>query len=134
MVLECNVGKLVIPANLDKSLDQLPTAMYTLLLGIPLDELSRKVPAPSHQPLNRSALAGSSPDTLSDRLADLELGGNKDEVFGTETKDEEVGGFIGAMDLEVLKVTNQQLARLDLELGLFGGLKIIDVSSFDRHV
>jgi len=35
-------------------------------------------------------------------------------------------------DLETLKVVSQELEDLDLELGLFGGLKVVDVSQRER--
>ncbi|CDZ98640.1 Rossmann-like alpha/beta/alpha sandwich fold [Phaffia rhodozyma] len=127
-------GKLVIPTTLEKPIDQLPLSLYTLLLGIPVDELSRKVPAvTSSRPLWPSTGAETGTRTIeemSDRLASLGLEGSKEDVFGTSTKEpaeREVGGFIGGTDLEVLKVTNQELSSLDPELGLFGGLKHLDL-------
>lgn len=124
-------GRLVIPAHMEGSegpaLEHIPLAMYTLLLGIPPDELSRKPPKPTKAPLSPFPGSRSSSSMLAQGMDALSLG--KEDVFGEEQEDEQVGGFIGGRDLEVLKVGGQALTELDLELGLFGGLKALDVRS-----
>lgn len=110
------------------ALEHIPLAMYTLLLGIPPAELSRKPPKPTKAPLSPFPGSRSSSSMLAQDMDALSLG--KEDVFGEEQEDEQVGGFIGGRDLEVLKVGGQALTELDLELGLFGGLKALDVRSF----
>lgn len=115
-------------------LTHLPIALYTLLLGIPPTELSRKPPRSSAPKTASSPFPGSharAPEaSLDDTLSALSLrsdAGAKDDVFGEEVEGEDVGGFIGGRDLEVLKVGGQALEELDLELGLFGGMRALDV-------
>lgn len=59
---------------------------------------------------------------------DGSAGENEEDGFGKREEEEETGGFIASVDLETLKAANQELELLDLELGLFGGLKVLDVS------
>jgi hypothetical protein len=128
------LGRLVLPphipgsANGSAPLTHLPIALYTLLLGIPASELSRKPPAASATKTAASPFpAARALDGALDALS-LAADADEDDVFGERQEEEEaVGGFIGGRDLEVLKVAGQALETLDLELGLFGGMRALDV-------
>lgn len=132
-------GRLVLPPHIPGSADgsapltHLPIALYTLLLGIPAAELSRKPPASSAtksaaSPFPAAARARNGSSSLDDTLDALSLvDADEDDVFGERQEEEAVGGFIGGRDLEVLKVAGQALETLDLELGLFGGMRALDV-------
>lgn len=124
-------GRLVIPTTLTPPLKFLPPSLYTTLLSIPAKELSRKPPRPPAVTAPNFSL--STPDKLAARL-DSALSLQEEEgVFGGKSvrarEEEESEGWIGfGTDLETLKVVAHELEELDLELGLFGGLKVIDVS------
>ncbi|KAL7410899.1 hypothetical protein BDY24DRAFT_397980 [Mrakia frigida] len=122
-------GRLVIPTTLTPPLKFLPPSLYTTLLSIPAKELSRKPPRPPAVTAPNFSL--STPDKLAARL-DSALSLQEEEgVFGGKSvrarEEEESEGWIGfGTDLETLKVVAHELEELDLELGLFGGLKVID--------
>lgn len=123
-------GRLVIPNTLSPPLAFLPPSLYTILLSIPPKELSRK---PARRPtLTQPRFEDlSTPDKLSAKLdSALKLEQQGEGAFGGGDEEEEPTGWMGfGTDLETLKVGGQELEELDLELGLFGGLKVVDVSS-----
>lgn len=122
----------MIPNTLDPPLQHLPPALYTLLLGIPARELSRKPPRPPA--VTGPSFGLNTPDKLAAKMeAMLSLDNDDDgDAFGIggrrKDEDDEDGPWMGATDLETLKVVSQEMDGLDLELGLFGGLKVLDVS------
>lgn len=127
-----SLGRLIIPTTLNPPLKFLPPSLYTILLSIPAKELSRKPPRPPQVTAPNFSL--STPDKLAAKLdSALSLDGQGEDVFGGKRtraeEEEESGGWLGfGTDLETLKVVSQELEELDLELGLFGGLKVVDVS------
>ena len=123
-------GRLVIPNTLDPPLQHLPPALYTLLLGIPAKELQRQPARPPK--VTGPSFELSTPDKLAAKLESMLSLDEDADAFGGKTSrrdDEEDGPWMGATDLETLKVVSQEMDSLDLELALFGGLKVLDVST-----
>jgi hypothetical protein len=108
------IGKLDISSL---SLDRIPADVYTALLGIPSDSLSRPPPPPQPKetglkPLRGGASAGISTD--SDRNA----------VFNQPVRET----WADPEELTSLKGSDNRILELEVEIGAFGGLRTLDVS------
>ena len=107
------VGKLDI-SSLD--LERIPADVYTALLGIPADSLSRPPPPPApKETAIKTRLTGTAPQTESDRNA----------VFNQSTRET----WADPEELTSLKASDNRILELEVEIGAFGGLRSLDVGS-----
>lgn len=116
---------MLIPGKLDLaslSLTHLPPAIYTELLGLPAEELSR--PPPKEMPTQHLG-----PKRV-DALVFEDTEENKHNVFGTPPpkprwrEPEELTSFRAGYNM---------IKEVEVELGLFGGLKTLDVRGLGKR-
>lgn len=98
------------------NLDRIPSEVYSVLLGISAKNLDRPATPPPADP----GIQG-----LTNRFDDLDTR-NRAAVFGKDTKKDDI--WVECEELIVFKAGENKIARLDREIGAFGGLKSIDVS------
>lgn len=96
-------------------LERIPSEVYSVLLGIPSSNLAR--PA--------------TPEVKDDKVSSLtrsfqDLGsGSREEIFRKSTRKEDV--WTECEEVTSLKVSENRIRSLDVEIGAFGGLKVIEV-------
>lgn len=106
-------------------LKQLPHELYTDLLGLPLDELSNP---PPRSPKKDDRVRGPS---MEDSFSRLGFGGDESDedsrslIFNQPRPQSK---WVEPEELTAFKANGNMLKEIDLEVGLFGGLKSLDVS------
>ncbi|WVQ85336.1 hypothetical protein IAT38_007501 [Cryptococcus sp. DSM 104549] len=130
--VEGQVKKAVKSGKLDissLSLDRIPAEVYTKLLGIPTSELSNPPPPPPpvlHAPRpSRPARPSTSPFAVDDDDERTDEG--RELVFGKSTKQEEA--WTEPEELTSFKAGDNKIESVEVELGMFGGLRILDLSN-----
>lgn len=114
-------GKLDI-SQLD--LDRMPVEVYTTLLGIPADQLSRP-PAPERS--EESDVVRGMTTSLSTQLT-LDGGGSRERAFGQAHGQAAKQEWSEPEELTSLRAEGNRIREIELEIGAFGGLKAVDVS------
>ncbi|WVO13174.1 hypothetical protein L204_100786 [Cryptococcus depauperatus] len=122
--VEGQIKKAAKSGKLDLSaleLESLPSKVYTSLLGLGAEELSKPPPLP--QPVAPKPRPSASPFAIDDDLERIE----RDEVFGSVQKKEDT--WSEPEELTTLKAGSNKIVDVDKEIGMFGGLKILDLSN-----
>ncbi|AAW42699.2 hypothetical protein CNC04030 [Cryptococcus deneoformans JEC21] len=119
-------GKLDI-ASLE--LERIPPKVYISLLGLSTTDLSNPPPPPSPPreslAASRSRTAiGTSPFAVDDEI-DVD-NSQQGLAFRTWRKEEDI--WSEPEELTTLRIGNNKLVEIDREIGMFGGLKILDLS------
>ncbi|TYJ57633.1 hypothetical protein B9479_001715 [Cryptococcus floricola] len=107
-------------------LDRIPAKVFTELLGLDPKGLSNPPPPPSPKPTllaPKARPASASPFATED---DFQNDALKDDVFGKPVEKEEVWTEPEA-ELTTFRAGHNQILTLDKEIGMFGGLKILDL-------
>lgn len=121
------------PGKLDLALlelRQLPHELYIDLLGLPVDELSNPPPAPKKDESVRTP-GKPGKGAMEDSFSRLGFGGDESDedsrsiVFNQPRPQ---GKWVEPEELTAFKANGNMLKEIDLEVGLFGGLKNLDVS------
>lgn len=116
-------GKLDI-ASLE--LERIPEKVYISLLGLSATDLSNPLPpqSPSRESMAASGARpaiGASPFAVDEE----EDSSRRDSVSGTWRREEDI--WSEPEELTTLRLGNNKLVEIDREIGMFGGLKILDV-------
>lgn len=98
-------------------LDRVPSEVYTELLGLTTDQLSRPPP---------SAPAGSDVRALSSELESKLHVMSREEAFGQAGRRH--AEQAEPEEITLFRAGNNQIDQLEVEFGAFGGLTTIDVS------
>lgn len=93
--------------------------MYTALLGIPADQLSNPPPAEQADDSIKGLTS-----SLSTQLS-LQGGASRERAFNQPVKQAE---WTEPEELVSLRAEGNRIKEIDIEIGSFGGLKVIDVS------
>ena len=126
---ELNAVARNVPAEADKAgkldiaslnLESLPSTVFTALLGIPAGQLSRPPPSSAEDTDTIIGLASSISTNLQ-----LEGKGTREQAFGSKPREEE---WSEPEELTSLKADHNLIREIDVEVGAFGGLKVLDVS------
>ena len=104
------IGKLDISSL---SLERVPADVYTALLGIPADSLSRPPPRPQPKETALKPLRGG-----------VQNDNDRDAVFNQPVRET----WADPEELTSLKVSDNRILELEVEIGAFGGLRTLDVS------
>ncbi|WVQ71055.1 hypothetical protein IAR50_000580 [Cryptococcus sp. DSM 104548] len=108
-------------------LDRVPAKVFMELLGLDPNGLSNPPPPPTPKPTllaPKARPASTSPFATED---DFQDDAQKDDVFGKPVEKEEVWTE-PEEELTTFRAGHNEILELDKEIGMFGGLKILDFS------
>ncbi|WWD17984.1 hypothetical protein CI109_102430 [Kwoniella shandongensis] len=124
------IKKAVKSAKLDissLSLKRIPAEVYTKLLGLQLDELSSPPPPPSPPSSKKGDIFTTPRQFGSEFPTGLEKEDERALIFGKSLKKGEEF-WVEPEELTTFRAAGNELEVLEREMGMFGGLKSVDLS------
>ena len=110
------------------SLSRIPPEVYTRLIGIPESDLSNPPstnPKPYMQSTKTASMDSPSARTWENNRWVADSAQSKEAVFGLALRDIDWGE---AAELTVLSARDNEILEVEREIGVFGGVRNVDVS------